>query len=181
MTLGSSGGWSACGLPFARSSRLPRDRGDSSGFSAASRISLRLLCARSLLLAALSLRIDLASASRSFRFRSRRFSFRCSFSKSRAHHPASESHRCASTCSMTISMSTPALRIRSRTSFSSCVENGAGCCILRISCCCGACSPSHGFFKMSLKEGRISGRLDSSFLMRSLACSGMSSGYLGSS
>jgi hypothetical protein len=92
------------------------------------------------LLAALNRRRLLASASRSLCLRSLLRALRSSFSKSNAHHPARESHRCASTFSITMSMSTPAARIRCKTSFSRSVVKGAGCCNFKISCCRGAYS-----------------------------------------
>jgi len=79
------------------------------------------------LLAALNRLRLLASASFSLRLRSLRFALRSSFSSSSAHQPANESHRWANTFSITMSISTPAARIRCNTSFSSSVEKGAGC------------------------------------------------------
>lgn len=114
------------------------------------------------LLAALSLRKLLASASLSRRLRSLRLALRSSFSSSSAHQPARESQRCASTFSMTISMSTPAARILCSTSFSSSVVNGGGCCSFNISCCLGACSASHGCCKISASVGRSRGRFERS-------------------
>jgi hypothetical protein len=106
------------------------------------------------LLAALRRLKLLASASLSLRLRSFRFAFRSSFSSSKAHQPAKASHRCARTFSMTISMSTPAARIRCSTSFSNSVEKGAGCCSFSVSCWRGACSDNHGFCSMSARVGR---------------------------
>jgi hypothetical protein len=105
-------------------------------------ISLRLGAFNRRLLDALNLLKLLASASLSLRFRSRLLSFRSSFSSSRPHQPASGSHLCPSTFSMTWSMLTPALRIRCNVAFSTSVLNGGGCKTLRISCCKGACSCS---------------------------------------
>lgn len=123
ITSNRSVGWAR--LPFGRFIRRPRALGEFViARSSPSWISPR---ESSLPLAALSLRMDFASVSRSLRLRSRLFSFRCSFSISRAHQPASESQRCERTFSMTMSISTPALRMRWRVSFSSWVENGAGC------------------------------------------------------
>jgi hypothetical protein len=79
------------------------------------------------LLAALKRRKLFTSASFSFRLRSLLFALRSSFSSSNAHQPANESHRCASTFSIIMSISTPAARIRCSTSFSNSVENGGGC------------------------------------------------------
>lgn len=78
------------------------------------------------LLAPLSRRRIFRSASLSFRLRSRLASFLLSFSSSRAHHPARESHRCERTLSITLSISTPAAFMRSKVFFSRCVANGAG-------------------------------------------------------
>lgn len=113
------------------------------------------------LLAALKRLKLLASASLSFRLRSRLLALRSSFSSNSAHQPANESHRCARTFSMTISMSTPAARIRCSTSFSKSVEKGAGCCSFKISCWRGACSDNHGFCKISAKVGLKMGRFES--------------------
>lgn len=158
-------------LPFGRLIFRPRLCGEASP-NPASSPSLISPNERSRALAALSRRMALTSASRSLRFLSRRCCFRCSFSISKAHQPARESQRCESTFSMTVSMSTPALRILSSVSFSSEVENGAGCCTFKISCCAGACSASQGSFSMSARHGRRIGLLDNIFLMRSFAISG---------
>lgn len=133
------------------------------------------------LLAALNLLRLFASASFSLRFLSLLFAFRSSFSNKSAHQPARESHRCASTFSITMSISHPAARIRCNTSFSSSVENGAGCCNLRISCCLGACSDNHGFCKISARLGLNIGRFDSNAWHNSFACGGKLSGNFGSS
>lgn len=114
------------------------------------------------LLAALNRRRLFASASLSFLFRSLLFAFRSSFSSNKAHHPANESQRCASTFSITISISTPAALIRCSTSFSNSVENGAGCCNFNVSCCLGACSANQGFCSTSANVGLRMGRFDNS-------------------
>ena len=128
------------------------------------------------LLAALSLRRFLASASRSFLFRSLLFSFRSSFSINKAHHPAKVSQRCARTFSMTLSISTPALRIRSSVLFSKSVANGSGCVNFKMACCWGACSARKGFVRISDRPGRSSGLFDSSWVTRALASGGKVSG-----
>lgn len=133
------------------------------------------------LLAALSRLKLFASASRSLRLRSRLLAFRSSFSKSRPHQPARASQRWARTFSMTMSMSTPAARIRWRTSFSSSVVKGAGCCSFKISCCRGACSANHGFCRISASEGLKMGRFESKIWHKSFAWAGKFSGYTGSS
>jgi hypothetical protein len=124
------------------------------------------------LLAALNRLRLFASASFSFRLRSFRLALRSSFSSSNAHQPDKESHRCASTFSITMSMSTPAARIRWRTSFSSSVEKGAGCCSFSVSCCRGACSDNQGFCSISASVGRNMGRFESSDWHSSFACGG---------
>lgn len=134
--------------------------GECSPSSSVSRMVGASLSSR--LLAALRRRRLFASASRSLRLRSRRLAFRSSFSSNKAHQPAKASQRCAKTFSMTMSISTPAARMRCKTSFSKSVEKGAGCCSFSVSCCRGACSDSHGFCKMSAKVGRKIGRFASS-------------------
>jgi hypothetical protein len=135
-------------------------------------ISLRLGPFNRRLLDALNLLRLLASASLSLRLRSRRLSFRSSFSRSRPHQPASGSHLCPRTFSITWSILTPALRIRCRVAFSTSVLNGGGCKTLRISCCRGACSCSQAWRRTSANGGRRRGRRDSSFERRSMAPSG---------
>ena len=139
---GKRGSWSLtviCGVGVLRLVRLPRIRDESlrAGESWPSSTSLiegpAILSRR--LLAALCLRESFISASRSFRFLSRRFSLRSSLSIRRAHQPASASHRCARTCSMTLSISTPAHRIRSNESCSTGVLNGGGWVSFRYACC----------------------------------------------
>jgi len=160
---------------------LIRLESDSGGESCSSSTSLSGPPIRSRRpLAALSRRRAFASASLSFRLRSLLFSFRSSFSTARAHQPANGSHRCASTFSMTLSISTPADRILSKVSFSIPVLNGAGCVSLRITCCCGACSARKGFVRISARVGRISGRFDSIETTKALTSAGKSSGHLGS-
>lgn len=133
------------------------------------------------LLAALNRRRLFASASFSFRFRSLLLAFRSSFSSNNAHQPARESHLCANTFSITMSMSTPAARIRCKTSFSSSVEKGAGCCSFSVSCWRGACSDNQGFWSMSAKVGRRIGLFESNDWHNSFACGGKESGNFGSS
>lgn len=98
-------------------------------------ISLRLGAFNRRLLEALSLRMLLASASLSLRFRCLLLSFRSSFSMSSPHQPASGSHRCPRTFSITWSILTPALRMRPRVCFSRSVLKGGGCRTFNISCC----------------------------------------------
>lgn len=132
------------------------------------------------LLVALSLRMFFASISRSLRFLSLLFSLRPSFSINKAHQPAKASQRWARTFSMTLSTSTPALRIRSNVSFSKSVVNGRGRANFRIACCCGACSDRKGFVRISAIPGRRSGLFDKSWLTRDLASCGKVSGKFGS-
>ena len=63
---------------------------------------------------------------------------------------------------MTKSISTPAARMRCSTSFSSSVENGAGCCSFSVSCWRGANSDNHGFCSTSASVGLRIGRFESS-------------------
>ena len=173
-----------CGVGVLRLERLPRTRDVSlrAGESCPSSTSLIEGAAilSSLLLAALSLLVAFNSASRSCRLRSRRFALRSSFSIKRAHQPARASHRCAKTCSMTLSMSTPAHLMRSRESFSTGVLNGGGWLSFRIACCWGACSAKNGCVRISASDGRSKGRFDNSDERRALASGCNVSGRFGS-